>query len=169
MDEDDQPYCIDTDIQAHLPGVTEDRVRDLAVAVLRAENCPSAELSIAVVDGPTIRQLNQQYLQHDRQTDVLSFDLAEEASPETDATSVSGQIVVNTDQAARQADARSLDPAAELMLYIVHGCLHLLGYDDHDPAEAERMHRREDALLEQLGYGRVYEQTPGGAEDDHHG
>lgn len=159
MDEDDQPYCIDIDMQADLPGVTEERVRDLVIDVLRAEECDSAELSVAVVDGPTIQQLNERYLKHQGQTDVLSFDLGDEDSPDgaaEDEPTVSGQVVVNADQAVRQARLRSVEPSAELMLYIVHGCLHLLDYDDQDAEQARRMHQREDVLLEQFGFGRVY-------------
>ena len=73
---------------------------------------------------------------------------------------VNGEIIASAEMAFQQAKARNLDPRAELLLYLVHGLLHLIGYDDRTPNDAERMHRREDALLEQFGFGGVYAAHP---------
>ena len=82
-------------------------------------------------------------------TDVLTFDLADGPELDTD-------LYVCVDEARRQTDARSHALKHELLLYIVHGVLHCLGYDDRDESEAERMHRREDEVLAAIGVGRVY-------------
>ncbi len=170
MDEDDSPYCIRVDRQSDAPEADDTEIFRVLKAVLRAEECPAAEIGISLADEDTVRDLNRRYLGRDEDTDVLAFDLSESsetltgpdasaAAPEETRTSgftVEGEIVANVDRARRQAVARSISPSAEVMLYLVHGCLHLLGYDDVEPEQADRMHKREDELLHSLGYGRVY-------------
>lgn len=159
--DDDLPYCIETDFQASMPDVdeTETEIRRVVVAVLSAEGCPDAEISVAVVDDSAIHSLNRRYLGHDRATDVLAFDLSDDDGPgagDSPAVGVQGQIVVNAEMATREATERGIAVMAELMLYVAHGCLHLLGYNDLEDPQASRMHCREDELLSQLGYGRTY-------------
>ena len=104
--------------------------------------------SIALVDDATMRTVNRDYHDCDEPTDVLAFPLGEPgASP-----GFSSEIVVSLDTAEREAAARGVAPLAEVALYVVHGCLHLLGYDDHDPGEALKMHARTLEVLHQLGY-----------------
>ncbi len=69
---------------------------------------------------------------------------------------VEGEIIVSADTAAREAHGRGHSFEAELALYVVHGTLHLLGYDDHDQEAADRMHEIEDEILTKLGVGAVY-------------
>ena len=73
-----------------------------------------------------------------------------------DGEPVEGDVVVCVDEARRQAVNRGHEVRAEVLLYAVHGLLHLLGYDDHEPDSAAAMHDREDTLLAALGVGRVY-------------
>src|SRR5690606_1916317 len=73
-----------------------------------------------------------------------------------EAGALDGEIVLCVDEAVRQARQRRHDARLELLLYAVHGLLHLLGYDDHDPKDAAKMHRREDELLRAAGLGDVY-------------
>ena len=100
---------------------------------------------------------HQRYAGVSGTTDVLTFDLAESGAGRLDA-----DLLVCFDEAARQAAGRGHDVATELLLYIVHGVLHCLGQDDHDPAAASRMHAEEDRVLEAIGVGRVYGGGEGG-------
>ncbi len=72
-----------------------------------------------------------------------------------------GELVLSIDTAAREARRRDHSTQAELMLYAVHGTLHLLGYEDSQPESAEQMHRTEDAILSELGVGPVYSAEAG--------
>lgn len=84
-------------------------------------------------------------------TDVLTFDL----EPERDDT-LDADILVCADEARRQATLLGHDAARELTLYIVHGVLHCVGYDDSDEASSAAMHAREDELLELAGVGATF-------------
>ncbi|MEX0978116.1 MAG: rRNA maturation RNase YbeY [Pirellulales bacterium] len=102
----------------------EARLKRGALAVLRDAGVADGSLSIAVVDDPTIHALNQKYLAHDYPTDVLSFALAQ------DAGRLEGEVVASAETAARAAQQFGWSAEDELLLYVVHGTLHLVGYDD---------------------------------------
>jgi probable rRNA maturation factor len=127
------------DDQNLLP-VNEDHLRRAAEAVLVEANFHMGVLSIAVVDDQTIHALNRQFLQHDYPTDVLSFVL------EQDDGRIEGEVIVSAETAARSARQYGWSADAELLLYVIHGTLHLVGHDDQDDAarevmrEAERRH-----------------------------
>ena len=121
-------------------------LRQLARAVLDGEGVADAEISLAFVDNPTIHRLNRLYLQHDEPTDVLSFPLSE-----PDASRLAGELVIGALVARDQAEGRGHDVQAELALYVIHGLLHLCGYDDHEEAGAAAMRARERHYLGQLG------------------
>jgi probable rRNA maturation factor len=121
-------------------------MRHLVRTVLEGENVAEAEISLAFVDNPTIHQLNQRYLRHDEPTDVLSFPLSE-----PNARRLAGELVIGAEVAQAQAAAHGHDVQAELALYVIHGLLHLCGYDDKTEAGAQEMRRRERHYLGQLG------------------
>ena len=104
-------------------------------------------LSVAVVSDATMRRVNCEFHDSDEPTDVLAFALGAGGTDGFD-----GEVIVSLDTARREAAAHGVEPAAELMLYAVHGVLHLLGYDDHTLADARRMHARAVAILEALGH-----------------
>jgi len=111
-----------------------------------------ATISIAVVDDTQIREVNKQFLNQDIPTDCLSFNLSD-----NDTNSVkSFELIVNGEMAVKEANLRSHSSEAELALYITHGLLHNLGFDDSTQKQAEKMHNIEDEILQQLGYGPVY-------------
>ncbi len=87
-------------------------------------------------------------------TDVLTFDLRDEASRDNQPLDV--DLLLCVDVAQRQADARGHTPERELLLYLIHGVLHCLGYDDHSAADAARMHAEEDRLLDTIGVGATF-------------
>lgn len=113
--------------------------------ILQEYQVATAEISIAVVDDPTMRELNRQYLSHDYETDVLSFLLDESDD------SIAGQLIVSTDTAARVAAELGIEMEHELLLYVVHGTLHLVGLDDTDPELAAEMRAAEREFLARLG------------------
>jgi len=117
----------------------------LARAVDRALSAigrPAGVVEVAVVDDDEIRRLNAAHRGISRRTDVLAFPLeAPEAGP------LIGQLVISADAAARQARRLRVPLALELDLLATHGTLHLAGYDDRDPVEADLMHRRERDIL----------------------
>jgi len=121
------------------------RLRDVVRAVLDGEGVADAEISLAFVDNPTIHRLNQRYLQHDEPTDVLSFPLSD-----PNAAKLSGELVIGVEVAREQAAQRGHDVQAELALYVIHGLLHLCGYDDHDDADRRAMRERERHYLSRL-------------------
>jgi probable rRNA maturation factor len=104
----------------------------------------SVNVSVAIVDDETIHQLNRQFLDHDYPTDVLSFAL------EDDPPRLEGEIVVSVDTAGRCAVEAGWSPASEVLLYVVHGALHLAGFSDKDPQDALEMRAAEARLLAQL-------------------
>ena len=104
--------------------VDEERLIEAVRSVLQEEGLKRAEISIAVVDDPTIHELNVQYLKHDYPTDVLSFVLQREEDY------VDGELIVSADTAAAQSIRYGWQAADELLLYVIHGALHLVGYQD---------------------------------------
>ncbi|WP_152054074.1 rRNA maturation RNase YbeY [Tautonia marina] len=137
-----------SDTQRHLR-LDPDRVRSLARRTLELEGVDQGCLSIAVVDNQTIHEVNRRHLDHDWPTDVVSFLLSEPETPE-----FSGDLVISAEMAVSVASQCGLDPNAEFALYLVHGLLHLCGYDDLSEQERIRMRRREDEILEVLGIAR---------------
>lgn len=121
-------------------------LRETARTVLEAEDVEDAVISLAFVDNPTIHQLNQRYLQHDEPTDVLSFPLSEPSEKK-----LQGELVIGAEVAREQANSRGHPVHAELALYVIHGLLHLCGYDDKTEAAARKMRAREKFHLAALG------------------
>lgn len=130
--------------QVALP-VDVDLTQRAVAVVLAGESVTSATISVAVVDDPTMRELNRRYLNHDYNTDVLSF-LLDESNDQLD-----GEIIVSAEMAILRASEFAWSAEHELLLYVIHGTLHLAGYDDHSPADRGQMRRKEMQYLKQLG------------------
>ena len=124
---------------------------------------PPRVLSVAVVGAATMADLHQRFLNIPEPTDVLTFELAR--GP--DGRVAEGEVVVCLDVAAEQAAARGHAVAHELLLYAVHGLLHLSGYDDQTDAGHAEMHAREDEVLRALGIGPVFARAS--REENGHG
>ena len=133
-------------------------------AGLQLEGIQQAVLSVTIVDNATIHQLNRQHLQHDYPTDVISFQLGCETAADGSAIAVEGEIVVSAEYAAESAARLDWSPLEELTLYVVHGLLHICGYDDHETDDQARMRDRERAILTALGLTPVYPDQPPFAE-----
>jgi probable rRNA maturation factor len=111
-----------------------------------------ATISIAIVGNRRMRKLNIEFLNHKNFTDCIAFDLSENK-----IASRLFELVVNGERAKAQAVQRGHSPQAELALYITHGLLHNLGFDDLQPKKAKIMHCLEDEILQQQGFGLVYD------------
>ncbi|MBZ4660614.1 MAG: ybeY [Desulfacinum sp.] len=122
-----------------------------AERILSALGCSDAELSLAVVDDETIRELNSQYRGVDEPTDVLSFPMGEGEFGDV-APQMLGDVVLSVETAGAMADEHNLSLEAVLDLLLIHGVLHLVGYDHTDPEEARQMDRKTLDLLALLGH-----------------
>lgn len=122
---------------------------------------------VRLVGDDEMARAHEAYLGVPGTTDVITFDLSEGASASGGALDV--DLLVCVDEAARQARARGIDAAREMLLYTVHGVLHALGNDDHDEASSRAMHAREDEVLGALGVGATFalaDRPEGPAERD---
>ena len=137
------------------PGVEQELLREAAAAVLRGEGVSAAQLSLAIVDDATSHELNRRYLNHDYPTDVLSFNLDSPAADGSEGV-LEGEVVVSLDTASRTSREYGWSTADELLLYVVHGVLHLVGYDDKDDASRRDMRQREQFYLQQFGLAARY-------------
>ncbi len=136
--------------QPFTSSVSEPWLENIARRVLDAEATPPCELSVAVTDDETVRSLNREYAGEDAVTDVLSFSQreGEEFASPPDGVPPLGEVIIAYPQAARQAKERSEATEAEVTRLLVHGILHLLGYDHAEQEEEHRMRAREEELLQ---------------------
>jgi probable rRNA maturation factor len=153
-------YEIDVADHQQCLTIGEEFVRNIVRQTLAAEQVVSATISVAIVDNARMHGLNRQYLNHDYDTDVLSFLLEESCVPSVDppedaprgaGKAIDGEIIVSTEFAIGMAADYSWDATDELTLYIVHGLLHLCGYDDLTADELPIMRARECDVFEVLG------------------
>lgn len=123
--------------------LTEGRVEDAVRAVLRAEDVAQAEISVALVSDDEISGMNREHLRHEGVTDVISFPLSAAGGP------VVGDVYIGAEQALRQASELGIAPEEELLRLVIHGTLHVLGYDHPEGREREdsEMYRRQEELL----------------------
>jgi probable rRNA maturation factor len=127
------------------------KLRDIARAVLDGEEVKDYEISLAFVDNLTIHRLNKQYLDHDEPTDVLSFPYSAAS-----AKKLEGELVIGVEVANDAAAERGHGVHAELALYVIHGLLHLCGYDDKSADAEKEMRERERHYLTQAGLPDVF-------------
>lgn len=131
-------------------------VRRCCIAVLQTENFPhSAEISVTFVNDEQIHELNREYRNIDRSTDVLSFPLGEngvyDSNPETGAKML-GDVVISMETALSQAEKYGHSFSREVAYLTAHSVLHLLGYD-HETGGLDkvRMREKEETVMNQLG------------------
>ena len=113
--------------------------------VLEEASVQKAHVSVVVVDDPTIHDLNRRFLDHDYPTDVLSFQLA------PGPRNLEGEVIVSADTARSSAQRFGWSAWGELLLYVVHGTLHLVGYDDDTSKHQAAMRAQEQAHLAKVG------------------
>lgn len=118
----------------------------LATKEVLGKKYNGAKLSIAFVDNNEIKKLNNRYFSLNEVTDVIAFPLNNHKS------ALNGEIVVSVEMAIDTASKENVDVEAEIILYVVHGLLHLQGYRDGNRNDAEIMHDKESKILKALGY-----------------
>ena len=111
------------------------------------------EISIVIVDDTQFKKINQRFSRHGVISDCLSFNLSDNKEHDSLKTF---ELIINGQMAIRQATLRGLSGESELALYITHALLHNFGFDDIEPSMAQKMHEKEDEILQELGYGLVY-------------
>jgi probable rRNA maturation factor len=112
-----------------------------------------SELSILLVDDDEMQHLNREYLSRDHPTNVLAFSMKEGEDSHLSPTLL-GDVVVSTETAEQEALQRNVTLEEEMALLLLHGILHLLGYDhEHDPEAATVMEAKEEEVLTRLGWG----------------
>jgi probable rRNA maturation factor len=135
--------------------VDEGWARRIAQTVLKAEEvAPPYEVSLVFTDSETVQRLNRDYRGVDEPTDVLAFYMLSQNEADSsfalppDGVTRLGEVIISYPQAVEQASEQGHSSERELALLIIHGILHLLGYD-HEEAEGEsKMRERERELLE---------------------
>ena len=142
-----------TDQQIHVTMPVK-RLHDVIKRVLTEEGFESGEVSVALVDDAEIHRVNREFLGHDYPTDVVSFILSDDA----DKCRLEGELVVSTETAKREAPSHCWSAEDEVLLYVVHGLLHLCGYDDLTDDARPIMRQRERQVLAQ------WQLTPTGLE-----
>lgn len=139
-----------------LAGETQNRwLENLARRVVRAMNRRGTVIGLALVDDREIRRLNRRYRGKDRATDVLAFSLdiplkKSARGAKRSKARLIGDVVISLPTARRQAAERELSVRSELARLLIHGLLHLLGYDHERPNDAARMRRVENRLTRQF-------------------
>jgi len=147
---------IDVSVEEKFRGrVNEDWVKMIAEQVLEAESItPPYEISLVFTDSETVQRLNRDYRGVDEPTDVLAFYMLPNKTTDglpfalpPDGVTRLGEVIISYPQAVEQAKEQGHSVDEELALLVIHGILHLMGYDHEQPEEERRMREREEELL----------------------
>lgn len=130
-------------------------IESCTIAALESEGIEDdAEVSVTLVDNERIREINKEFREIDRETDVLSFPLGDEdgfeVNPDTDAILL-GDIVISPEKARTQAEEYGHSYEREMAFLVTHSLFHLLGYDHMTPDEEREMFTKQEAVLQRLG------------------
>jgi probable rRNA maturation factor len=131
--------------------VDKRKIRSTIIKLSKHLDCADKEISLYFVNDQTIQQLNKQYRNKDKPTDVLSFSLQEGEFGNINPH-ILGDIVISLDTAAAEASENSFSLDEEINFLIIHGLLHLLGYDHENTTKdlAKKMRLKQEALFELL-------------------
>ncbi len=142
------------DLQVKVP-LNPPQIRKITKTILRHEGIDNAVLSVVFVSYQRIKSLNKKYLARNHATDVLAFDLRDNVPSKPKSRQrpkiLVGDIFISTDAALKNAQMYKTTLAQELSLYIIHGLLHLLGFDDHQVIEIKKIRKKEQEILLLLG------------------
>lgn len=129
------------------------RLKRIIRKILDLEGVREARLSLVFVTDRQIQALNKKFLHRSYSTDVLAFDLADEVlsrKRKKNVKIIEGEVIISATTVYNNARRFGNSPEEELILCVVHGILHLLGYDDHAPADIKRMRAKEKELMEKI-------------------
>ena len=121
-------------------GIHENIVGETAHWICRELKIPIVSLDIIFIDDESLRVLHNKYLNDDTVTDVITFNLGDDSNCE-------GEVYISLDQARKNAAYYHVSLINEIMRLIIHSCLHLAGYDDHNDKERKIMKKKEDYYL----------------------
>ena len=139
------PVKISITNQQELYAPNFSRLREAGKIVLEGERIKKAKINLVLMTDIAIHDINRRFLQHDEPTDVITFPMSNPG-----AATLEAEILVSTDTAQTVSSERGHEIESEILLYFVHGLLHLCGYDDHAAKERKRMRDREQHYLQQL-------------------
>ena len=144
--------CFDVDVfsaaeQEDIRAKTEKAIRH----ILAEAGVTNGKFEIDVISDETIHAANAAWLEHDYPTDVLAFEMDRDEG----VHKLEGNILVSSEMAAVRAPEFGWGTFEELMLYIIHGTLHLVGFDDHEGGDAAAMHQKENEALAVIGIKRA--------------
>jgi len=147
----------------------DELIRTVIEAALDYENCPyDAEVSVTLTDNESIREVNRDFRNLDRATDVLSFPMADYATP-ADFDSLEemddvfnpetgeymmGDIMISVEKVKEQAEAYGHSEKRELAFLVAHSMLHLMGYDHEEEEERQVMEKKQEEILQNLNINR---------------
>ena len=135
---------------AYLPLVREELLSQAAETVFKLEEVdPETEMTVVIEDDEHLRSLNHQFLGIDETTDVLSFP-ADELDPDSGLHYI-GDVIISYPRASEQAASANETVEDEIQLLVIHGTLHLLGYDHGDPEEKQAMWKSQQLALDLSG------------------
>jgi rRNA maturation RNase YbeY len=130
--------------------ISKKKIHQTAIAILNALDYPDAELSILIVNDQQIAQLNHQYLNREGPTNVIAFSMRQGQFSDI-APNLLGDVVISADTAQREAQSAGISTQDRFDQLLIHGTLHLLGYDhEHSAAEAHRMEKKTEELLKKI-------------------
>ena len=131
------------------------KIRSTVLKLLKIMDCSNKELSISFVDDNQIKQLNKHYLQRDHSTNILSFSLQEGEYGNINPD-ILGDIVISAETAQRDAITGDLSLSEEIDFLIIHGLLHLLGFNHENTTKTQtiKMQMKESELFGMLKYGK---------------
>ena len=128
--------------------IEEDRIRLVCEKILADAAIVSGRIGIVIVDNDTIHDLNRDFLQHDYPTDVISF----QVESDSEKGHLEGEVIASAEMALERAPEFKWSVKEELILYIIHGLLHLVGYDDLTPEDREKIREKERFYLRHAGF-----------------
>ncbi|MGB0654332.1 MAG: rRNA maturation RNase YbeY [Pirellulales bacterium] len=130
-------------------------LKRLLLVAMDALGMTDSDISLAIVDDKAIAVLHETWLGISGPTDVLSFDLSSSEHAKTSQHGkrhgIHGEIIASAETALREARVYSWSSEHELTYYLIHGLLHLVGYDDQTPSERISMRRKERAMMKVIG------------------
>ena len=148
---------MEIDVVVHNIECNKHRIKATACAILDLLNLPDAELSIVLCDDAFIHPINRDYRNKDKPTDVLSFSQREgEFAFHND--NILGDVIISIETAKRQALERKHNLERETNILLIHGILHLIGYDHIEEAQALKMEGLEIEILSAIGFNNPYQE-----------
>ncbi len=144
---------IDLKRDASGAGFSDAWVKRTVARTLRSERAPRRRVGVYLTGDRRIRAINRKFLAHDHATDVLSFGAGTKLLAGEEADHL-GDLVVSVDRARTMSRKLGISFKEELARYLVHGTLHLLGYEDESPKKAARMKRRQESIVKNIMDGK---------------